>query len=216
MYKSTRLIEFIGWLVLKVPPTIQPMAILAMGKQLALASVLWVTFLYTQSWISWIAVALAIPPTVWIFGFVIHRYGTAWRRYYFGLMDYHAAIVAAHLVATRLTDGRLAFDPLKPFAAVIKKSAPGMADSEVEKHLSQWKQEFDNFEFRQLFWELYAETVGNSDADEMVNEIRESMARNENYNESLLRYIIGKVIQKNAGPEQNRRYWRAVLRGKVT
>lgn len=206
----TKISSMIRWVVL--------------GAQLAFVIVLWFVSVLAHGWVSWIALALAIPMTLWAFGFVFHRYGTAWRRIYFGLSDYHASMVGAHLAIADMTEGRMACDPLKPLFAVIKKSSTDMTDSQAETCLKQWKTEFDA-EVKELFGnsngflhEVYKELHPSADEFEVTTELvraRAEMRKKENYDTYLLRYVIGQVVEKNAGSGQKKKYWKAVLTGKV-
>lgn len=214
----------LGWLVVKVPPTLQPMAILLLAQKIALAIVLWTVSVLAHGWISWIALGLAIPVTLWVFGYIFHRYGTAWRRIYFGLMDYHAGIVSTHLTVADMTEGRMAFDRLKPLLAIIRRSSSNMADNELETCLQRWKSEFDTkvvdlFESSdRCFHELYAELHPTADEFEVTTEVistRAQMLKKENYDSYLLRYVIGQIIGNKVGLDQKKRYWKAVLTGKV-
>lgn len=213
-----------GRLSTKLEPTVQPAAILLLGGKFAFVIALWIVSISAHGWISWIAVGLAIPVTLWTFGFVFHRYGTAWRRIYFGLSDYHTFMVNSHLAVVDMTEGRMAYDSLKPLFAVIKKSSPGMTDSEIEACLKRWKSEFDT-EVKELFrksdsffYEIYKELHPSADEFEVTTELihtRAQMREKENYDAYLLRYVIGQVVEKNVGFDQKKQYWKAVLTGKV-
>jgi signal recognition particle GTPase len=50
---------------------------------------------------------------------------------------------------------------------------------------------------------------------EKIEHIRRTIFEAENYNGSLVRYVIGEVIDRKLGPEQKKDYWQAVLSGHV-
>ena len=108
----------IGTLVVKLPPTTQPTALLVIRRRVAFAAILGGVSWLASGWISWIAAGVAILLMLWILGFIFHRYRTAWRRIYFGVMDYHGAIVGAHVAAEHLTQGRMELDPLKQSSSI--------------------------------------------------------------------------------------------------
>ena len=194
------------------------MAIVLIGRKAALAALFWGISLVTQGWLSWIAGSLALLATVWVLGFVVHRYGRSWRRIYFGFMDHYSFMANAHLAVEAMTEGGMAFDQLKPIAASMKRDSPKMNDGEVETWLARWKSEADAFETREFFRDLYAEinpSMNELEVRQAIDDMQNQVLSEEHYNSYLLRYIIGQIIEKDAGIDEKKRYWRAILTGKV-
>ena len=110
------------------------------------------------------------------------------------------------------------FSPLKPLLVLLKEYAPNWPDSEIQSSLEQWKRELDTFDCREFFAQVFRDVNNSKDQsrlDEMVEKAREHMMDENNYNGALVRYVIGQVIEREAGLEQKKRYWKAVLSGKV-
>jgi len=110
------------------------------------------------------------------------------------------------------------FSPLKPLLVLMKEYSPNWPDDEIQRALEQWKEELDTFQCREVFAQVYREvhpSMDRSKVDEMVEKVRQHMLDGTNYNGSLVPYVIGQVIEREAGLKQKRRYWKAVLLGEV-
>ncbi len=110
------------------------------------------------------------------------------------------------------------FSPLKPLLVLLKEYAPNWPDNEMQTFLEEWKHELDTFQCREFFGQVFRDmdhSMDESRVDEMIEKARNHMVSEANYNGVLVRYVIGQVIERDAGLEQKKRYWKAVLTGKV-
>lgn len=172
---------------------------------------LWLVVFLTRGWLFWVLVLVSAVISWFVIGRYLYRNASPWRRIYFPLIDHYAFVSGAHIHFADATGE--AFSPINPMRAVLKAGWPNASDEETDGVLSEFKRRFDEFD-RPFFAELVHEVLPNDDIESRLDLLRQEMFGN-NYNAMLVRYIIGEIIALQAGIDQKKKFWKAVLTNRI-
>lgn len=178
-------------------------------------AVLWLLAFFASGILSWLLALIAAITTFYAVGLFIYRNSSPWRRLYFPLIQRYAFLGAFHV---RLADtAQTEFTPRKPLCVLLKEFQPDFTEEAIEQILDNWQSEFENFDDARLFQQIYQEAgIRSEDLPAKLNTLRTSMIDPQNYNSCFVRHAIGQIIHAKAGNEQKKKYWQALLSGKVS
>jgi hypothetical protein len=165
--------------------------------------------------LSWLLALIAAITTFYAVGLFIYRNSTPWRRLYFPLIQRYAFLGPIHV---RFADtAQTKFTPRKPLGVLLKEFQPDFTEEAIERILDNWQSEFENFDDALLFQQIFQEAgIRSEDLPGKLNNLRTSMIDSQNYNSCFVRHAIGQIIHAKAGNEQKKKYWQALLSGKVS
>jgi hypothetical protein len=175
---------------------------------------LWILTISVRGWLFWICLIITVVASYLVIGRFIYHNSTPWRRIYFPLINRYAYLGGFHLEIAEQTGAE--FSPLTPLFMLLKDYLKDVERTQLEEMLRKWKAEFDDFQCRRVFQEILSRrNLDPEKVNEKVEHIRQTIFEAKNYNGSLVRYVIGQVIERKLGPEQKKKYWEAVLSGDV-
>ena len=181
---------------------------------LTAVAALWMITFLTSGWVFWLLLLFSVVVTYRVLGLWFYRNASGWRRIYFPLINRYSFLGGAHLEGAR--SAGVTFTPKNPFGILLKESHPELTDEEISYTLDKWEMEFKAGGDKELFADILSEnSVSSQELTLRLEEMREGMLEPENYNGYFVRYAIGEIIDVKLGRDAKKKYWRAIISGKV-
>lgn len=172
-----------------------------------------VTFL-AHGVLFWVLLLVSAMVSYFVLGGWIYRNASPWRRVYFGMIEKYSMLAGAQAYIAEAAGQTL--NPRGPVAALLKQIQPGITEDEITYLLDDWERELQNGVDPDLLTEIMQENkVPPQDIPARLERLQKLMAEPKNYNAFFVRCAIGDAIEAEAGREQKKAYWKAVLGGKI-